>query len=101
MEKHLKFYNNCIETGVLPKSDTTGLCSAVKAGLISSERLNIFQPTEEDEYQLDREGLSVGWWASGVDRHNDELRPKKEMSFTPLRQTIVAFMSVIRLKDFS
>jgi hypothetical protein len=101
MNKHLKFYNDCIETGELPKSDTTGLCGAAKAGLICTKRLHVFHPTTEDKRQSFIEGLSTGWWASGVKRFKYSLTKERERGFTPLRQTIVAFMSVIRLKDFS
>jgi hypothetical protein len=101
MNKHLEFYNNCMETGNLQISDGSGLCCAAKEGLISNELLDIFTPTHEDEDELDIEGLSVGWWASGVNRHDYNVDDEKRMGFTPLRQTVVAFMAVIKIEDFS
>lgn len=102
MEKHLDFYNKCIETGKLPDYGLgTGLCGAAKMGLICNERLRVFQPTDDDNEELERERLSLGWWGSGLPPHNHNLIEEKEMGFTSLRQTIVAFMSVIDMKDFS
>jgi len=98
MNKHLKFYKTCMKTGMLPiiKNDGTGLCASARHDLITEELLNVFIPTREDELDLHNEGLSIGWWGSGVSPYHKH----KQRGFTPLRQTIVAFMAVITLEDF-
>jgi len=105
MEKHLKFYYQCLETGKLPMKYSTGLCGAATEKLINEEKLNVFKPTDEDEQELTTEQLSVGWWASGINNAKlvgqcHESIEQKEMGCTSLRQTIVAFMAVIKMEDF-
>jgi len=84
-DKHIKFYLDCIKTRRIPHN---GLCSCSSYGHIDDFTLNLFVPTDHDEYQLDSEGLEVTYWGSGL---------KKEAlkKFTPLRQTIVLFMAAI------
>lgn len=97
MNKHLEFYNQCMETGQLPHMEgTSGLCSCARNDFISKELLDVFRPTDNDETELADEKLSVGWWGSGVSTHDQS----KYFGFTELRQTIVAFMCVITIEDF-
>jgi hypothetical protein len=101
MDKLLEFYNQCLETGRLPKFEgTSGLCGCARNGLISQELLNVFTPTDEDENELEAENLSCGWWGSGLPPRNERFEDEKLYGFTNLRQTIIEFMMVIKIEDF-
>lgn len=89
--KHLDFYKKCMETGRVETDFSTGLCGAASGKQIDSDLLNLFEPTREERNELADEGISSGWWASGLPSESG----KKYSSFTPLRQTIVLFMAAI------
>jgi hypothetical protein len=89
MKKHTPFldlYDECMASGQMMKF--YGLCNAIGW---SSAIFDLFTPTNQDELELSREGLSTAYWASGVMKHD----PCKKRTFTPLRQTIVLFCAAI------
>lgn len=88
MGKHLDFYFKCMESGELPYA---GLCYCAARRLISKKLLDIIEPSFEDDFNLRNEGLSFGYWSSGL-LLNDS---NKFFQFTPLRQTIVLFMAAM------
>jgi hypothetical protein len=80
----IDFYNKSLESGVIP---CTGLCPV----FYGTEHMIMFYalaPTTNDELELSSENLSVLYWASGEPKNTEA----KYYNFTPLRQTIVAFM---------
>jgi hypothetical protein len=78
-------YEYCSIIGQLPYS---GLCyTLLKLGIISFE-LQLFAPSEEEQTALSRQGLDVGFWASGLPR----CLPSRLIEFTPLRQTILGLL---------
>ena len=85
-KKHLAFYNACMKTRSIPRD---GLCCC--DAYISLKLLDLFEPTISDCNQLSEQGLSVGYWASGLNSY----AWGKYREFTPLRQTIVLFMAAI------
>lgn len=88
-KKHLAFYNKCLETNQLPKSD--GLCSCARAGLISKKLLDLLRPNDEDSLLLRDTGMAYGYWGSGLSINDDN----KYKQFTTLRQTLVLFMAAM------
>lgn len=91
MGKNLDFYMQCIKVGEMPHHSCGGLCPIARKGVIDSELLGLFEPYRKDETELEKEGLSKGWWASGLGIND----LNKYDAFTPLRQTIVLFMAAI------
>jgi hypothetical protein len=88
--KHLQFYIDCMRTGVIPGD---GLCLNTSdcAGVLSEVLLETLTPTLDERKQLDKEGYSSAYWASGISRHD----PDTYNAFTSLRQTIILFMAAI------
>jgi hypothetical protein len=86
-----------MKTGKLPNKN--GLCyerqktlSDLK-GPLDNDLLDMFKPTLEDLKVLNKQNLSRGYWASGLDQ-SDWIYNKSE-KYTPLRQTIVLLMAAM------
>lgn len=91
---HLDFYFKRMESGRLEED---GLCGEAHQGSINRKLLELFEPTSEDQDDLDIDNQSSLYWASGL-HPNDTIR--KKIEFTPLRQTIVLFMACIAGEKF-
>jgi hypothetical protein len=102
---HLKFYEKCMKTGIMPKM---GLCTNADTDYKSlDEDLlgEIFQPTDKDYANLRRRGRNAAWWGydkkdivySSVlsDQEYYEYNTQKKYGFNPLRQNIVLFMAAM------
>ena len=89
-KQHIKFYKQCMETGILPE-DQWGLCNCAYEDLINPDLLDNLSPTIEDCQQLINENLSTTYWGSGLSVGDN----KRYSRFTPLRQTIVLFMAAL------
>lgn len=74
-------YEKWMETGRLPKD---GLCNCLMRTEYQNT-LGLFRPSLKDKFELSEEGISRGYWGSGL-AYTDK---GKFYSFTPLRQTIV------------
>lgn len=85
-EKLIKLYNESLKTGELPSN---GLCCSLKELKIKRNKLYLFEPNFWDEQIIVKEGKSWIYWASDVKK--DELF-NYYTKFTPLRQTILAFL---------
>lgn len=88
MGKHLDFYKKCIEDKRMPDF---GLCLCATRNLISEKILDRFEPSHKDMVIIQRQGLSSGYWGSGLSSEDHN----RLFTFTPLRQTIVLFMAAI------
>lgn len=85
-EKLIELYEECSKTGKLPE---IGLCCSLRNYLqISTNKLLLFYPDKEDFDKIDSKGESWVFWASGLKTENEN----KFREFTPLRQTILAFL---------
>jgi len=85
--KLIDLYKEWMETGKLPD---WGLCNSIPKEYW--ETLDLFEPSQDEESQLDYEGLSWNYWASGLPtNHKDE-----KYGFTPLRQTIVLLICAMK-----
>jgi len=79
-DKLIKIYNKALESGELSHN---GLCTVLQAHCINIDKLNLFKPNK----------LSLGYWAAdlcSIDSYRDRF-----YKFTPLRQTILAFLIVM------
>lgn len=85
--KHLLFYMDCIGSLKMP---CYGLCDCACVGFIDDIVFDLLLPTNKELIELQREGLSTFFWASGKPTDFNYLG-----SFTPLRQTIVLFMACL------
>ena len=98
-QKHLDFYNQCMETGYLPLVDfgkLTGLCGCADRKQISKKKLALFEPTIADDSELCRGNFSTGWWGYDVKYSDTRFNIKdRESKFTPLRQTIILFIAAM------
>jgi len=83
-EKLIKLYNESLETGELPRS---GLCKSLSLFGLSKRNLLLFVPKTPEDYKLIG-NKSTMFWAS--DLYPGDLN--KFTKFTPLRQTILAFL---------
>ena len=86
-KKLIAIYKKALKEKRLP---TIGLCSIFKQlglnGLDSN--FSLFIPTHEEETELINQRLSSAYWGSGADMDSMD----KYYTFTPLRQTILAFL---------
>jgi len=104
MQRHYDFYVHCMQIGYLPNvtiGHSTGLCGAADYGQIDNDILKLFEPTDEDEYEMRLQGIATGWWGYEVpcDSPLDDFHDKL-FQFTTLRQTIVLFMACIAEEEF-
>ncbi len=91
-KKYLKLYKEWIKTGKIGTDSVgnhNGLCNTHKLG--SDPLFELFIPNIEDEVQLEKDGLSTSYWASGQDKNDYD----NNYAFTPLRQTIVLFLAAM------
>lgn len=86
-KKLIEIYKKAINKGILP---CDGLCATISKtnSLNANLNLDLFEPLREDKIEMKRSCLSVAYWASGVSWESND----KYYTFTPLRQTILAFL---------
>jgi hypothetical protein len=92
MSKHLDFYYKCLRAGRMPL-EKLGLCGCATAGLISYSSLQLFIPSDDEEYELDNSRYCSIYWASGLKVTSSEWDLMYD--FTPLRQNIVLLMACL------
>lgn len=91
-KKYLDFYKKYYGRN-LPYA---GLCSCFENDLA----IEVFEPTDDDDQELIRDGYSTTWWGAGIkteDRDYYEVR----YGFTELRQTIVLFMAAMKEDEYA
>lgn len=86
-EKLIKLYNESLKTGELPSN---GLCNCLKMLKIPLKNIQLFEPDLQQKKNLIFEYKSQLYWASDVVKNFQTLNYVRE--FTPLRQTILAFL---------
>ena len=88
-KKLIAIYKKALKEKRLP---TNGLCATLKEIGLGKDELNsnfsLFVPTYEEETEFIKQGLSYAYWGSGADMDSMD----KYDTFTPLRQTILAFL---------
>ena len=93
--KLIKLYNQSLATGELPE---WGLCLALLDLKITSNNIDLFEPSEKEQKLLKAKNYSVGFWGSGLKfrKKGGVINATHDMriykGFTPLRQTILGFL---------
>ncbi len=88
MGKYLKFYEDCMVTGFLPRK--AGLCRE-----FTHKELKLIKPTTKERNILRKENYFSGYWGSGF--HFTDYPDSSILcgGFTPLRQTIVLLLAAM------
>lgn len=73
-------------------------CAGLCANFADEDRrIKRLSPTISDIDELERHNYSSAWWGSGCKCNDDYF--KMRYAYTPLRQTIVLFMSLLKEED--
>jgi hypothetical protein len=78
--KYLKFYEDCMQTGVIPDN---GLCNSLKR-----DKISLFEPEEVSEL------FPNNYWGYGESTKDKRAR-RVATEFTTLRQTITLFVAAM------
>lgn len=90
-QKLIDLYNESLKTGVLKRD---GLCNTLLAKRISRKNLKLFKPKTEKIPNTALDSYDNLYWGSGI-KIKDYSRQSFfniRYKFTPLRQTILAFL---------
>lgn len=80
-EKLIEIYNKALESGEIERN---GLCNCLYSVKRAKKNIQLFRPTKE----ISKEYFPSVYWGSGY--KTDKFNIHRE--FTPLRQTILAFL---------